>query len=66
MVSLTKSYAVKNSIRYDQPNRQEGPLSIYVPKDWLITQGIDPKNAPETIILSVSFDPAFKSVRSST
>lgn len=59
MVILTKKYAVKNSVRYDQPARDQGPVSIYVPNDWFIAKGINPKAAPETLSLDISLEPVF-------
>lgn len=53
MVIFTKEYATKNSVRYSQPNLNSGPFSIYVPNVWFLAQGINPKDAPETLTLTL-------------
>lgn len=59
MVIMTKKYAVKNSVRYDQADRTQGPVSVYVPNDWFISQGINPKDAPERLNMAFSVEPVF-------
>lgn len=39
----------KHSIRYAQGDKNQGPLTVYIPNEWFQVRGLDLNNPPQKI-----------------